>query len=135
MTDDLIVKFIISEDIESQPTGVSNSNNIIINPILIMRSKFIPSSLSLAVTIVVHGIDFTQDNTVEIDLLNIEKDEIIYSTGVTTLNANEINEPDNFSFNLQLRNIPFETEGMYRVNFEINGHTYSEEFKVLKYGS
>lgn len=135
MKEELLVKFIVSEDIEGQPINNTLARNIIINPILVMRSQFIPSSLSLGVTIIVNGIDFRESHNVQIKLVNTSLKKAIYDTGITYMNANETQSVDNFSFNLQLRNIPFENEGVYEIVFTIDELEFTDSFKVLKVGS
>lgn len=132
MSDELIVKFIVSEDIETHSITPNETKNIVINPILVMRTQYIPTSLSLALTVLVSGIDFTKENSIKIDLINDEKNNMVYTTGLTKIPANEVQEVDNFSFNLELRNVAFENEGMYKFIFEINGKEFTDRFRVVE---
>lgn len=128
----LKVKFIVSEDIEGQPIGNNRVRTVVINPIFVMRSKFIPSSLSLAVTILANGITFNEDHTFQITLLNKVTRETIYDTGLNPIQGGTMPQVDNFTFNLQLRNIDFETEGDYRITLYYDDQEYYDEFQVLK---
>jgi len=130
--EEIIVKFVVSEDVQSQQ--VQNSpvtNSVIVNPIHIMRSRWIPTTLSLGVTIVTSGIDFTKKQDIQITLVNRNSGRVIYDTGKTEINVPGANS-DNFNFTLELKNLDFEDEGYYDINFTLNGEKHTDYFKVLK---
>lgn len=52
---DVKVKFILSEGIETQVNGFQQ-RQVIINPVLVFSTPYIPTSLSLAVSIVISGL-------------------------------------------------------------------------------
>lgn len=132
MSEEIIVKFIVSEDVQSQQSPNSPAtNNIIINPLNIMRSRWIPTSLSLGVTISTSGIDFSEGKDVQITLTNRKSERILYDSGVTNINIPGPSS-DNFTFTLELKNIDFEDAGYYDINFYLNGEKYTDYFKVLK---
>ena len=131
MNNEMLVKIIVSEDISSQQNG-PNISNIIINPVLTLRAPFVPTALSLAVTVLTSGITPNETHKMEINITNANGDAdepAIYSTG-----ENDFAIPgasDNFNFNLDLKNIPFMDEGKYKVNFIFDGKTFSDVFSVV----
>lgn len=132
MEKDIRVSFIVSEDIQSQ--SLQNSplaKTIIINPIFIMRTKWIPTTLSLGITIITSGIDFSKEHDVQITLINRTSGITIYDTGKTNINIPGGNA-DNFNFAVELKNMDFEDEGFYDMVLVVDGKTYSDYFKVLK---
>lgn len=128
------VKFIVSEDIDVQRIGEAVQSNFIINPVFVMRSRFIPTSLSFGLTVLVSGIDFSQQHTFEIKIYNETNTELIYSTGLNQMPANPMATLDNFTFNLRLNNIPFEHEGAYRVELALDDDIFDDYFEVRKDG-
>lgn len=132
MKNDIIVKFIVSEDVQSQQVpNTPISKNIIINPLNIMRTRWIPTTMSLGITIVTSGIDFSKGHEIQITLVNRTSTAVIYDTGKTTIQVPGGNS-DNFNFNLELKNIAFEDPGFYDINLKINDDSYSDHFKVLR---
>lgn len=132
MDEDIRVKFIVSEDVQSQPIPNSPlARNILINPIFVMRNRWIPATLSLGITIVTTGIDFSKEHDIQITLTNRTSGETTYNTGVTKVNMPG-GTSDNFTFTVELKNTPFENEGIYDINLNIDGKVYTDYFKVLK---
>lgn len=131
MNNEMLVKIIVSEDISSQQNG-PNVSNIIVNPVLALRAPFVPTALSLAVTVLTSGISPNEPHRMEINITYADGngDETpIYSTG-----ENDFAIPgssDNFNFNLDLKNIPFMDEGKYKVNFIFDDNVYSDVFSVV----
>ena len=52
---DVKVKFILSEGIETQVNGFQQ-RQVIINPVLVFSTPYIPTSLSLAISVVISGL-------------------------------------------------------------------------------
>lgn len=121
------VKIILSEAMESQNNG-PGINNLIINPVLVFRSKYIPTAASLAVTIITTGIVVNQNHTMEIKLMRVEDDTVLYTTDSSQFTMPDVK--DNFYFNLNLNNIAFKATGEYKIVFSIDGGNYEEFFKL-----
>ncbi|MPQ27517.1 hypothetical protein EHX26_00100 [Brochothrix thermosphacta] len=121
------VKIILSEAMETQKDG-SGVNNLIINPVLVFRSKYIPTAASLAVTVLTSGIAANQSHTMEIRLVRVESDEVLYTTDNNPFAMPDVK--DNFYFNLNLNNIAFKATGEYKIVFIIDGSEYEEFFKL-----
>lgn len=111
------VKIIVSEDSNTHFDGGAQTNTIV-NPVYIMRAPFVPTALSIAITIMTTGFD-AGNYTVEVAVINVDKQKEIYTTGRNPVYINE--NLDNFNFNLDLKNLPFMNEGKYivRFNYEI----------------
>lgn len=132
MSEEIIVKFIVSEDVQTQQLpNKPVTNNIIINPLNIMRSRWIPTSLSLGVTVYTSGIDFSKEKDVQITLTNRKSGKTLYDSGITKISMPGPSS-DNFTFTLGLKNIDFENVGYYDINFYLDGKKHTDYFKVLK---
>lgn len=128
--DNKYVKIIVSEDMSVQQEG-SNQLNMLINPVYVLRAPFVPTALSMAVTIMTAG--FEADNyTIEILIKNDQLDTTIFNTGRNTVSIGP--NLDNFNFNLNLKKLEFMTEGKYYVEFQIIGpeinNRYVEPFFI-----
>ena len=127
-----IVQIVISED-SSGP--LDNQPAMLLNPLLTISVLGVPTKFSFSITIMCTGIDFRQVKTVNILLINhgAEKEE----NRVTVLgeldNFGDISFPDtpNNSFNLNMRNFALLNEGLYTVDFILDGETYSQNFNVI----
>lgn len=121
------VKIIISEDISQQQTG-PNVASLIVNPVIVMRAPFVPTALSLAVTILTSGLQSNHEYRMEIKVTNEITNEILYSSGTNSFIIP--NQADNFNFNADLKNLPFMNTGEYKVIFKIDEDTYEESFYI-----
>ncbi|MFS0949855.1 hypothetical protein ACFC3R_12205 [Enterococcus durans] len=128
MNEDINVKIIVSEDISSQNNG-PNVSNVIVNPVLVLRAPFIPTALSLAVTILTSGIQGNQDHTMNIEIVNVQSGELIYTSNKT--NFSIPSHSDNFTFSVDLKNLPFMNEGRYEVRFTLDEEIYNDSFTVV----
>lgn len=117
MKNDLKVKVIVSEGIETQSNGMQQ-RQIIVNPIINLRTRFIPTSLSLGVTVIVAGLEANTNYNLQIILAHTESDTVIFDTGVQPFNST--NAVDNFLANIDLKNLEVENEGEYTVRVLIN---------------
>ncbi|WP_096819090.1 MULTISPECIES: DUF6941 family protein [Lactococcus] len=122
------VKFIVSEGIESQINGLQQ-RQVIINPVMVFSSKYIPTSLSLATTIVASGVE-TGKHIINLRINNCTKEDDVFNSGNTNVEINEL--LDNFVLSADLKNIAFETEGQYKVIFTIDGQEFEDTFSVKK---
>lgn len=129
------VKIIVSEDIETQKIQDNSTRTILINPVQIMRSQYIPTNLSVALTIVVSKVDWNQDHEVKIILKNPRTERILTELIPPVIKSGSISPHiDNFSFTLDLKNVDIQDEGSYEVEFIFDGHPTIEEFEVLQVG-
>lgn len=122
------VKFIISEGIETQQNGFQQ-RQAIINPVLVFSTPFIPTSLSIGLSIIIIGLEKAK-HSFSIKLKNTEKDEIIFDSGNAEVEIGDL--LDNFVMNADLKNIGFKTEGDYDVILLIDGEQYIDTFSVRK---
>lgn len=132
MSDSVEVRFIISEDSQMQPIpNQPFSNRVIVNPLMVFASKWIPNSLSFGVTIVTSGIDFDNEKNIQIILKNRQTSEPLYDTGVNKIKLDGA-KPDNYTFSLDLKNIDITTEGYYDIILKIDEEQFTDHFKVVK---
>ena len=122
-----IVKIIISEDIAQQANG-NNMVNLIVNPLIVMRAPFVPTALSLGVTIITSGLISNHEYKMEIRITNVSSSEIIYSSGINSFVIP--NQSDNFNLNADLKNLPFMNMGAYKVSFILDTQEYEEIFYI-----
>lgn len=120
------VKVIVSEEVTNQFNG--QANNVLFNPILVMKAPFVPTALSLGITVILANIN-TLSNKLKISILEPINNEEIYTTGYN--NYDLPSEPKNYLFNLSLKNIPFMTEGIYTIEVDLNGVTTTDTFEVV----
>lgn len=128
-------QILIAEDLEVLPTSDGGQINKIVNPILKMRVPFIPAGLTFTVSIITTGIDFNKNHNFSIKIIDPSLDEtdekhFLYTSGEATIHANN-NKTDNFNFNLDLKNIPFRREGLFKVIMNIDNKTFDQEFEVV----
>ncbi|EOS7998903.1 hypothetical protein C7N31_RS12975, partial [Enterococcus hirae] len=98
--DNIKALIIASENATGQPTGPNTIGTFITNPSLVFRAPFIPTAMSIAVTIITSGIKANEHYKFKIDVTNTITGKQIYSTGNNDLNLP--NDMDNFMFNLDL---------------------------------
>lgn len=123
------VKIIISQGVQNQQNGLQQQQ-MILNPMTIIRSPYIPSALSLAVTFVVAWLDTKQQHDIEVTITNEKNDKRIFTSGKGKTNI--VNDSDNMIINADLKNLGFEEEGKYLASINIDGTVYSEDFYVFK---
>jgi hypothetical protein len=127
MNENLKVKIIVSEDIGAQANN-NQTSNLIINPVYVLRAPFVPTALSLGVTVVTAGLQTGVNHEIEISVINTELGEPIYTTG-----RNMVLIPagiDNFNFSLDLKNLPFMNVGEYLIKLNVDGDEFSDSFMV-----
>lgn len=104
---------------------VGEKQDALINPLLTLRTEFIPASLTLAASAVVTGYDDKQNHKLEVFICRTEPtadtiDEIkkLQTTGIQNVAA-PLPE-DNLRINWSVRNAPFEDDGKYYIccNFD-----------------
>lgn len=125
---DINVKFIVSEGIEAQTNGFQQ-RQLIVNPVLIFATKYIPTSLSLAVTMFATGVEAGK-RTINLIINNCTQDEDVFNSGPSEVEVNE--GLDNFVVSADLKNVAFETEGQYKVILKIDDKEFHDVFSVKK---
>lgn len=129
MAEKLFVKFIVSEDIETQSNGMQQ-RQVLINPLINLRTKYIPTSLSLGVTIILAGLKPTSDYVFDVVIRHKQSNQSIFATGPTPGVVPP--DADNFLININLKNVDIENEGEYEISINVAGDTYSDSFFILK---
>ena len=113
--DEKLVKIIVSEDLGVQQEG-SGQLNLIINPVYVLRAPFVPTALSIGLTIITSG--FKEGNyLIEIKIKNTVQDITIFNSGKNSVRI--VPNLDNYNFTLNLKNLEFMSEGKYTVSFKI----------------
>lgn len=126
-----IVQIIISEDIETRQNGV-NTVNLVENPVLVLGAPIIPTALTFSVTVVVAGIDFKLLRTIEL-VIKDKENKTLFSSGETQIpQFNNGSEASNMQFSMNLKNVLFNYEGQYMVQFILNKVEHTHNFSVRK---
>ncbi|MDT2752186.1 hypothetical protein P7G96_09245 [Enterococcus thailandicus] len=128
MDNNIRALIIASENASGQPTGPNTIGTFITNPSLVFRTPFIPTAMSMSVTIITSGIKANENYKFKIDIVNNQTGTRIYTTGDNDLNLP--NDMDNFMFNLDLKNLEFMNAGTYNIEFMINQTIFNQEFEV-----
>lgn len=131
---ELKVSFIISESIDRERDLHGGENTIIINPINVIQTKYIPTQLSFGLTIIISNFNHNSVSSFEIKVIHKDTNALSYSTGINQLPPLD-NHIKNFNFNMDLKNIDIENSGMYEVIFTYNDSEYNYEFEVIKSGN
>lgn len=129
MSSNVRVKFIVAEDRGEQLSSPTVSNSVLVNPVLIMRAPIIPTALSLALVVLTSGISTNENHEMELSITNTNNQEQIYKTGLNQFMVP--NQTDNFSFNFDLKNLLFMTEGDYLIRMSIDGVIYEDTFTIV----
>lgn len=122
-----IVKFIVSEGIETQSNNFQQ-RQVVVNPVLVFETQFIPTSLSLAISMIVKGISDGGTHSFSFGITNNVVKKEIFNSGAANLEV--LKNQENFIISADLKNIGFENEGSYTVTLSIDGEEYSDEFFV-----
>ena len=125
---DVKVKFILSEGIETQVNGFQQ-RQAIINPVLVFSTPYIPTSLSLAISVVISGLT-ESEHEVGFKIKNNIKKKNIFESGLASIEIKD--SLDNFVMTADLKNIGFESEGEYEVALTLDGEEYSDTFSLVK---
>ncbi|MEG6615410.1 hypothetical protein V6C27_03060 [Peptococcaceae bacterium 1198_IL3148] len=119
-----IATFIYSEDSLSEPTPQGQRMNVV-NPQLVFRPLFIPSLFSFAITFGISGMDTTQENKIQLLFRNPDDSEILINTDFTMPKSDDDSELPievrGAMVNMNLRNVPFKSEGTYSTEVIVNG--------------
>lgn len=122
------VKFIVSEGVESRGNGFQ-SNQAIVNPLLSFNTKYIPTSLSLAITIVTSDIPEGK-HVLNLKIYDCTKGVNSFDSGNSEFELE--GGLDNFGFSFDLKNIGFESAGAYKMVFSIGDESFEDLFYVKK---
>lgn len=129
MSNEINAQIIFSEGFESQSDQFSQ-RNMLVNPIQVMRSPFIPTALSLNITVLVKGMIPNESYSITINLINLANGETTFNQNIDSLSIPA--GMDNINFNFELKNVPFENEGDYECQFEVNGLMFKNTMTVKK---
>lgn len=129
MSSNVRVKFIVAEDRGDQLKSTNTSNNVLINPVLVMRAPIVPTALSIALVVLTSGLSSNENHEMELSITNVNTGEQIYKTGINQFSIP--NHTDNFSFNFDLKNLLFMNEGDYHIQMNIDGVTHEDVFTIV----
>lgn len=124
-----IVKFIVSEGVETQSNNFQQ-RQAIVNPVLVFETQFIPTSLSLAISMLIYGISDGEMHSFSFNITNNTSGKVIFDTGTTNLEV--LKDKDNFVISADLKNIGFEDEGSYTIELKVDGTEFKDDFFVKK---
>lgn len=130
---ELRVSFIISESIDRERNLSGGESTIIINPINVILTKYIPTQLSFGLTVIISNFEHNIPAKFEIKVIHKETGFLSYSTGENQLPPLD-DVIKNFNFNIDLKNIDIVNTGIYEVVFIYNGSEHEYEFEVIKGG-
>ena len=122
-----IVKFVVSESIETQTNGMMQ-RQVLINPLINLNVPFIPTTIPFAITVIVANID-SGEHEMELSIKSKEGSKIIFSTGKTQISAP--NGTDNFVANVDLRNVAVREAGEYMIFLNLDGVSNEDSFYVV----
>ena len=114
-----IVKFVVSESIETQTNGMMQ-RQVLINPLINLNVPFIPTTISFAITVIVANID-SGEHEMELSIKSKE--------GSTQISAP--NGTDNFVANVDLRNVAVREAGEYMIFLNLDGVSNEDSFYVV----
>ncbi|MCH1713134.1 hypothetical protein [Lactococcus petauri] len=125
---DIRVRFIVSEGVEVQATGFQQ-RQFIFNPVIVFATKYIPTSLSLAITMVAAGIK-PGIHSIGFKIYSCTEGKDIFDTGMSDAEIAEGLE--NFVMTADLKNIGFESEGDYKIILTIDDELFEDTFVIKK---
>lgn len=123
------VQIIVSQGLENNHNG-SQQQQAIINPLKVVRTPYIPTSLSLAFTFIIIGLDKTKRHGIQVIIKHeLTGKKVFNSTRTETMPLNTI---DNMVISVDLKNVGFEKSGKYVSTILIDGKEYSDHFYVFQ---
>lgn len=131
MAKEVMTNIIIAQNTETQP-GSNPPQQVIINPLLVLRTEYMPTMLSFAVTCIVSGLGLEQRHVVGLKIIRVDSGEEIFSTNGEQEIPNV--NPDNFVINANLSNINVRQSngGEYQVKLSVDGTEFKKSFYILK---
>ena len=122
-------QIIFSESMEQQQNGPVNMLKVV-NPILQINVPFLPTNYSFSMVALTSGIDFGKNHIIELKVENPDG-KVLYSTGQQQIPP--LPNTDNLNFNIDLKNIVFETAGSYKGRLIIdNQEATTNDLLVIK---
>lgn len=122
------VQIIISNGLETEDINGVIVNKII-EPVLVLGTKFIPTTLSFNITVLIQGYDFINtNNNIKLEVVD-ENGDVLHSTGDVDIEKSE-EAMKNMRIMLDIKNTEFLYEGDYSVIFTINQEKYEHIFSV-----
>lgn len=129
MSNNIKVKMIVAQDIQTQQNN-GQQQQVVINPIQVLRTPYIPTMLSIGVVFVVSGLNPKIQHTFSIAIKPKDNGKSIFESGKAQSIPN-IN-PDNFVLSANLSNINVEIEGEYVGILTIDETEYDDSFFIYK---
>lgn len=123
------VTMIVSEGISTQVDNINQQKQMIINPMIKIRVKFIPTALSFGVTILIANLEDSLHGKLSVSIKHKETGDIIYSAIDQEYNFNL--ELENFVINLSLNNVDIVNAGEYLIELTINEENYTDSFFIV----
>lgn len=125
------VQIVLADNIETtaNQAGGTGINNVI-NPTLVFGLPVMPSALSFSVIVLTKGIDSKIAHNLNFKIVNSDGKEVSNISG--NILAQTPSPIGTFNFNLNFRNVLFETDGIYKVLFSMDGEQKGEQAFEVK---
>lgn len=129
-TADLRGKIIVQDSFESQGEGIKKQL-FVVNPKLIFRATILPTNLSFCITMIVGNVK-PGEHRIKAKIKYLENSVNVFESDVSTVSVPE--KADDFTLNLDLRNIDLPGEGKFEIEFQVDENKFYEIFEVKKSG-
>lgn len=125
-----LVSFMLSSQLVNTTIGSATVQQLI-NPLIVLRPKFIPSEYSFAITVGINDIDTKGENAIRI-LMTTPSGKDVVDTKDVPLPSDpvDVTLPDNlhgFVLTLPVQNAVIDEEGCFSLTIFINGESISTQ--------
>lgn len=121
------IAFVLANDVASFPSASGAQSPALINPIPVLRPKYIPSMFSFAFSISICGVDLSKQIDVKMIIEDPERRVVQEAVRIdippqpVIENGSLPKEYRGFTLNVGVRNFPLEKEGVYHLIPYIDG--------------
>ncbi len=98
-----------------------------------LTPEFVPGTFSFSIIFSILDIDISGNNTIQVVFLEQGEEKVLVDSGIITIppitDAIDIGLPDEYKgvdMSMDLRNVIFETEGLYNTKVYFNGNLLAE---------
>lgn len=119
-----VCNFVICDRTQTLPNPNGEPLSLIINPMPVLRPKYVPGAISFSITFAIIGIRVEEMKTVEIRIVAPDQSDV----ACARIDADSQGIPGDVRrddlipvLNFDMRNMDLPSEGEYRVNILLNG--------------